>query len=255
MSTGFDSCVKTKLAARLPYSTIILATIGACLIGITAMTRDRILPVLRQYIRIHASGDDCLYDEAEAHVWHQRGHAYLHTQNADAVFECFRNAVGFDDGQSAYHQDSGNFLILYRKDACRILGADEPDVISLALREIRQAVELKPDDFQIARDYAITFSLLPSTWSGEARLAWENAKSMAKTDFDREEIELNLARLDIVQERFSDAEHRLRNVMLETNQPMREILYRRLVRERRSPRQTPALPMRPVWRTDLVTKL
>lgn len=247
--------MKTKLAAKVPHSVFILTVTGACLIGFTAMTRDRILPVARQYTRILASGDACLYDEAEARAWHRRGHEYLHTRNVDGVFECFRNALEFDGAQSAYHQDFGNFLILYRKDACRLVDTDESSVISLALRELKQAVELKPDDFQLAKDYATTFGLLPPRWSAEARLAWQEAKQKAGTDFDCEYVELNLARLDIIQRRFSDAEERLRKVILETNQSMREILYRRLVRERRNPGGSPDVQEPIIQAGGLVTKL
>lgn len=242
--------MKTKPQAKVPTSITSLMIAGTLMAGLVAIPQDRILPTLRQYLRIMAQGDVCLYDEREGLTWYQRGHEYLHSKDTDAVFACFRNALEFDDSQSAYHQDFGNFLILYRRDACRILGLKEDEVIALSLKSLRLAVDLKPGDFEVAKDYAITFGLLPPKWSGEAREAWEAAFKCAKTESDRQWVLLNLARLDIIQQLLADAEQRLREVVLDDHQSMREILFRRLLRERNQSRTPPHVP-----KGALMTKL
>jgi tetratricopeptide (TPR) repeat protein len=180
--------------------------------------------------------------EREAAWWNQRGHEYLH-QDIGMAMEAFAKALEFDNRQANYHMDLANCLVLYRKDAMRMLQADEQQVFDRVIALLEDAKECAPRDLDLAREIGITYYLIRPLRPAPARAAWVSVQRNSTTAFDREEAALHLARIDLLDGRFDAAFERLQEVTLEEHREMQETLYRAIVHERRRS----GLPMLAVW--------
>ncbi len=223
-----------------------LFALALAVVALAGVYRDQITSPIRQFCWLVTAADGLLRDEAEAEAWSARGHEYLHSKNAEGALLCFLAATEFDDRQPKYLQDLANGIVVFRKDAHRMFALSEHQAFDMAIVLYEKAMQLAPADFELARDYGSTFYLMRPARPEQARRAWEVARRSARDDYEREEAEMHLARLDILEGLFDSASSRLMLVMHDDHMGLRETLTRRIIRERTEYGRRHVLPVKKV---------
>jgi tetratricopeptide (TPR) repeat protein len=152
-------------------------------------------------------------------IWNNLANLYGHSGPIAKAFEHYEKAIALDSQEPTYYQNLATTVFLYRKDAMEYYRCDEPAVFDRSLELYRKAIALKPDDFVLASDYAISFYGIkpPQSLSPDARAqaqdklnqqaiaAWEDALKIAGDDVQREGVYIHLARIKINAHRFTEA--------------------------------------------------
>jgi len=138
-------------------------------------------------------------DYADAH--NNIGTYWLHFGGAGKAMDRFRKAVKLDPTGPDYHFNLGQAYYLFRYVAQEKYGWSLADVFEHAIEESRTGSELKPDDFELAEDYAMTFFGAESfgvtpDWAA-ARTAWKRCRTLAGNDGQVFMITLNMARVEL----------------------------------------------------------
>ena len=136
---------------------------------------------------------------ADAH--NNIGTYWLHFGDAGKAMDRFRKAVSLEPAGADYHFNLGQAYYLFRDVAQEKYGWSLEDVFDRAIEEARIGSELKPDDFKLAQDYAMTFFGAESfgvtpDWAA-ARAAWKQCRTLAENDGQMFTILLNMARVEL----------------------------------------------------------
>ena len=152
-------------------------------------------------------------------IWNNLANIYGHGGPIAKAFEYYEKAIALDSQEPTYYQNLATTVFLFRKDAMEYYRCDEPAVFDRSLDLYRKAIALKPDDFVLASDYAISFYGIkpPQSLAPEARdqaqaklnqqaiSAWDAALKIAGDDIQREGVYVHLARIKINARRFTEA--------------------------------------------------
>jgi tetratricopeptide (TPR) repeat protein len=165
-----------------------------------------------------------------AEYWNDWGNEYGHNGPMTNMFVCFLNAVRLMPHESAYHRNLATSLFMYRKDAKDFFGVDEAQVFSMALREYRKARILDPENYELAKELALAHYAIRPFRAEEALAEWERVLTMTEKDssLDKEEVYLNLARVNYMAARYSEAQKWLAKVKSSTHEDIRNILWHRI---------------------------
>jgi len=159
-------------------------------------------------------------------IWNNLANLYGHGGPIAKAFEYYEKAIALNSREATYYQNLATTVFLFRKDAMEYYRCDEPAVFDRALELYRKAIALKPDDFVLASDYAISFYGIkpPPSLTEDARnqaqaklndqaiAAWDSAMKIAGDDVQREGVHIHLARIKINARRFSEARAHLEAV-------------------------------------------
>jgi tetratricopeptide (TPR) repeat protein len=104
-----------------------------------------------------------------------------------------------------YYQNFATTVYLFRKDAKEFYHLDEQQVFDKALGLYRQAMQLAPDSFVLATDYAESYYGIKPLRTNDALASWTNAMHVAHTDAERQGVELHLARVKTAAGLFDEA--------------------------------------------------
>jgi len=140
-------------------------------------------------------------DPDYADAYNNIGTYWLHFGEAGKAMDRFRKAVKLDPTGPDYHFNLGQAYYLFRDVAQEKYGWSLADVFDRAIEESRMGSELKPDDFELAEDYAMTFFGAKSfgvtpDWAA-ARAAWKRCRTLAEDDTQVFTITLNMARVEL----------------------------------------------------------
>ena len=141
------------------------------------------------------------------------------------AFVDYAKAIELNPAEPVYYQNLAAMVYLFRKDARAFYGISEEQVFDKALALYRKAVQLAPDNFPLATDYAQTYYGIRPLRTNDALGAWTNALQIAHDDNEREGVYLHLARIKMAAGRFAEARAHLNGV---TNAAFAD-LKRRLV--------------------------
>ena len=111
--------------------------------------------------------------------------------------------------EPVYYQNLATTVYLYRKDAEQFYGINEQQVFDKALALYRKAMQLDPDNFPLATDYAQSYYGIRPLRTNDALVAWTNALQIAHDDIEREGVYIHLARIKIAAGRFDEARAQL----------------------------------------------
>ena len=155
------------------------------------------------------------------------------------AFVYYARAMALDPGESLYYRNLATTVYLFRKDAMTFYGLNEPQVFDKSLALYRQAMQLAPDDFLLATDYAESYYGIRPLRTNDALTAWTNALKTAHNDNEREAVFIHLARIKLAAGRFAEARAQLNIV---TNQAFAGLKYRLecSLAERENPATNPA---------------
>jgi len=138
-------------------------------------------------------------DYADAH--NNLGTYWLHSGEPGKAMDEFRKAIKLEPTKADYHFNLAQAYYLYRPVAQEKYGWSLEQVYDHAIEESRTSFELGPDDFKLARDYAMTFfgaegfGVKPD-WA-EARAAWKRCRALADSDARMFNTLLNSARAEL----------------------------------------------------------
>ena len=104
---------------------------------------------------------------------------------------------------------SPSSVYLYRKDAKAFYHINEQQVFDKSLALYRKAMQLDPDNFPLATDYAESYYGIRPLRTNDALVAWTNALQIAHNDAEREGVYIHLARIKIAAGRFAEARAQL----------------------------------------------
>ena len=154
------------------------------------------------------------------------------------AFVGYAKAIELDPTEPVFYQNLAITVYLFRKDAKAFYGLNEEQVFDKSLALYRKAIQLAPQNFPLATDYAESYYGIRPLRTNDALAAWTNALQIAPDDFERERIYLHLARLKTAAGRFAEARGHLNDVTNAELADTRRRLERNLA-ERENPSTNP----------------
>jgi tetratricopeptide (TPR) repeat protein len=125
------------------------------------------------------------------------------------AFAYYAEALKLNPSEPVYYENLATTVYLFRKDAREFYGINEQQVFNKALELYRKAVQLDPDNFPLATDYAQSYYGIRPLRTNDALEAWTNALNIAHDDIEREGVYIHLARIKIAAGRFDEARTQL----------------------------------------------
>jgi tetratricopeptide (TPR) repeat protein len=145
-------------------------------------------------------------------AWNNLANYYGENGSLTNAFTDYTRAIELAPSEPVYYQNLATTVYLYRKDAREFYGLNEPQVFDKALELYRKAVQLDPDNFPLATDYAESYYGIRPLRTNDALVAWTNALNIAHNDAEREGVFIHLARVKIAAGRFDEARAQLNAV-------------------------------------------
>jgi Flp pilus assembly protein TadD len=142
-------------------------------------------------------------------AWNNLANYYGEHGPLTNAFVDYAKAIALKPNEPVYYQNLATTVYLYRKDAEEFYGITEPEVFDKALALYRKAVQLDPDDFPLATDYAQSYYGIKPLRTNDALVAWTNALQIAHNDTEREGVYIHLARIKTVAGRYDEARAQL----------------------------------------------
>jgi tetratricopeptide (TPR) repeat protein len=128
------------------------------------------------------------------------------------AFVDYAKAIELDPAEPVYYQNLATTVYLFRKDARAFYGISEEQVFDKALALYRKAMQLDPQNFLLAADYAESYYGIRPLRTNDALAAWTNTLEIAHDDIEREGVYLHLARIKTSISRFAEARAHLDDV-------------------------------------------
>ena len=165
-----------------------------------------------------------------AEFWNNWGAEYGHNGPMTNVFVCYLNAVRLMPHEPTYHRNLATSLFMYRKDAKDFLNVTEEQVFSMALREYRKARILDPENHELAKELALMHYAIRPFRAEEALTEWHRVMILAEkiSQVDAEEAYLNIARVNYMAARYSEAQKWLLKVNCIEHSEIRNVLWQRV---------------------------
>jgi len=155
------------------------------------------------------------------------------------VLEAYQKSIQLAPRSPLYRHNYAIALSLFQKKAATHLKLTPREVSEEALKQITEALQLDPNNFEIAADLAEThhdFKPLPRE---QTLAAWKHAATLATTEDERSWAELQMAIVNIETNHFDEAKRHLGNVDVEIYAKLKQRLLNAI---ERAPKQKPAKP-------------
>jgi tetratricopeptide (TPR) repeat protein len=145
-------------------------------------------------------------------AWNNLANYYGENGPVTNAFTDYAKAITLNPAESVYYQNLATMVYLFRKDAEAFYGLTEPQVFDKAIALYQKAIQLDPDNFPLATDYAQSYYGIRPFRTNDALVAWTNALQLAHDESEREGIYIHLARVKISIGRFGEARAQLDDV-------------------------------------------
>ena len=166
-------------------------------------------------------------------AWNNLANYYGEHGPTTNAFVDYAKAIELNPNEPVYYQNFATTVYLFRKDAREFYGINEQQVFDKALELYRKAVQLAPDDFPLATDYAQSYYGIKPLRTNDALVAWTNALKIARDDFEREGVFIHLARIKISAGNFEEARAHLDDVTNSNYSALKDRLERNLTERER----------------------
>jgi tetratricopeptide (TPR) repeat protein len=115
-------------------------------------------------------------------------------------------------------------VYLYRTDVKEFYHINEQQVFDKSIALYHKAMQLDPDNFSLALEYAEGYYGIRPFRTNEALVAWTNVLKIAHDDLERETVYIHLARTKMLTGRFAEARAQLNLVTNAQNAHLKHIL-------------------------------
>ena len=173
-------------------------------------------------------------------VWNNLANYYGEHGSVTKAFEDYAEAIRLNPDEPVYRQNFATTVYLFRKDAREFFHLNEQQVFDKALGLYQQAMQLAPGDFTLATDYAESYYGIKPLRTNDALAAWTNALNVARTDAERQGVQLHLARVKIAAGFFEEASNHLAGVTNGAYAELKRRLYRSLADHENPPTNSTA---------------
>lgn len=166
-----------------------------------------------------------------AEFWNDWGNEYGHSGPVTNMFVCYMNAVRVMPHDAVYHRNLATSLFMFRKDAKEFYHVNEEQVFNMAIREYRKAMVLEPDNYELAKEYALIYYAMRPFRGDEAYKSWVKVLELAKKTPQTESIQevyMNLGRIEYMRGNFASAKTWLNKVTLPSQVEIKNILLTRV---------------------------
>ena len=195
-------------------------------------------------------------DPANPAAWNNLANHYGHRGPVRKAFEYYAQAIELNPKEPVYYQNLAVAVYLFRRDAEAFYALDEPAVFEKALQLYRQAMQLDPENFVLATEYAESFyGMLPRGQvdrtvhaektreiTDRAVEAWQAALALARDDLQRQGVLIHLARNRYLAGRYDQATADLVPVTHEALQTIKSRIQRNIDTGRDAAAADPGLP-------------
>lgn len=159
-------------------------------------------------------------------TWNDLANYYGEDGPITNAFIDYQKAIALDPTEPVYYENLATTVYVFRRDAMQYYQITEPQVFDKSLALYRKAIQLDPNDFELASDYAESYYGIKPLRTNDALIAWTNALNSAQTEVEREGVYIHFARIKIAAGRYEEARAQLAAV---TNS-MYDVLKNRLER-------------------------
>ena len=142
-------------------------------------------------------------------AWNNLGNYYGEYGPITNAFAYFAKAIEMDPNEPVYYQNLAVTVYLYRTDAKTFYHLDEEQVFDKSLALYRRAMQLDPDNFPLATEYAEGYYGIHPLRTNDALVAWTNTLHIAHDDIEREGVYIHLARIKMLAGRYAEARQQL----------------------------------------------
>ncbi|HSH93387.1 MAG TPA: hypothetical protein VK968_04525 [Roseimicrobium sp.] len=156
---------------------------------------------------------------------------YLDEGPISSAFESLEKALVLAPDEPAIHQSLGEALFACRRDAMAYYGLSEEQIFDSAFKHLEKAMELDPENFDLAKEIANSHFVLKPIRYEAARDAWFRAAALSYTELEIQEVYLNLARLETMVGHMDLARAHIAKVTDPGYSEARGILQRQFVRK------------------------
>ncbi len=144
-------------------------------------------------------------DPTDPAAWNNLANYYGHKSPVKKAFEYYAKAIELNPNEAVYYHNFGTTVYLFRKDAKEYYGIEEEQVFNKALELYQKSLKLDPDNFILAQDIAQTYYGIKPQRNEDAVAAWDYALSKARDDYERQGVQIHLARFKMNQGKFAEA--------------------------------------------------
>jgi tetratricopeptide (TPR) repeat protein len=137
-------------------------------------------------------------DPKNAAVYNNLAGSYSEGGPASKAFDFFNKAIELKPTEAAYYHNFGTTLYVLRKSGTKYYGVDEQGVLAKVIQLYSNAVRLDATNFAFATDLAQTYYALKPVPFEAALVSWTNALSAAKSETEREDVFVHLARVKML---------------------------------------------------------
>ncbi len=123
-------------------------------------------------------------DEKNASIHNNLALHYFHIGEYEKGWKHLQNAIQYGDNEPNINYNTAQILIIHRNQIHDMTGWNYEKIYKKAMEHSEKATKLKPDDFELAKDYALNFFTavqfnLPIDGKKSA-VAWQNARKLAR---------------------------------------------------------------------------
>ncbi|MGA2801903.1 MAG: tetratricopeptide repeat protein [Verrucomicrobiota bacterium] len=148
-------------------------------------------------------------DPKDPAAWNNLANYYTEYGPITNAFAYLAKAIELNPTESVYYENFATVVYLYRKDAREFYHINEQQVFDKSLALYRKAMQLDPDNFPLATDYAQSYYGIRPLRTNDALVAWTNALQIAHNDVEREGVYIHLSRTKMLAGRYAEARAQL----------------------------------------------
>ena len=142
-------------------------------------------------------------------AWNNLANYYVENGLLTNAFINYAKAIELNPVEPVYYENFAMVVYLYRKDAKDFYHINEQQVFDKSLTLYHKAMQLDPDNFRLATDYADSYYGIRPLRTNEMLAAWSNALQIAHNDIEREGVYIHLARTQMLAGRYAEARAQL----------------------------------------------
>ncbi len=127
-------------------------------------------------------------------LWRELVDRSIHFGEVQRAFPACESALKLAPDDLGLLRTFANSIFVYRRDAMEHYHMDEAEAFDRALKLLKRAVDLYPQNMDIALDFAGSFYSIKPTRHVEAIAAWDHVRKISTSEFDRQNATLHIAR-------------------------------------------------------------